>query len=153
MDLVGNRRKRTHTTILANTLKDCYPNDLQLYLLPPSNEIQLAEFEELALERLQLFRTIDQPFAASARSEESVTKTDWKAQKDEQARIRKQQNDLKKTEEEIHKLETRSEEIDELLTKEEIYTDVARLLELNTEKSDLSTKLEQLYEQWEALAE
>lgn len=74
MDLVGNRRKRTHTTILANTLKDCYPNDLQLYLLPPSNEIQLAEFEELALERLQLFRTIEQVTQKGLR----VYSDDWR---------------------------------------------------------------------------
>lgn len=50
---------------------------------------------------------------------------------EEQARIRKRQNDLKKVEDEIHKLETRDGEIDELLTQEEIFTDVAKLMELN----------------------
>ncbi|GJQ69696.1 hypothetical protein Trydic_g22268 [Trypoxylus dichotomus] len=44
----------------GNSLKDAYPHDLQLYNLPPSNEIQLSEFEELALERLQLFRIFEQ---------------------------------------------------------------------------------------------
>ena len=80
-------------------------------------------------------------------------KLDWKAQKEEQARIRKRQNDLKKVEDEIHKLETRDGEIDELLSQEEIYTDVARLVELNNEKESLQKKLEELYEAWEELAE
>ena len=83
----------------------------------------------------------------------SEVKQDWKAQKEEQARIRKRQNDLKKTEDEIHRLETRDAEIDGLLTLEEIYTDVDKLLELNNEKESIQTKLEELYEQWEELAE
>ena len=42
--------------------------------------------------------------------------TDWKAQKEEQARIRKRQNDLKRTEDEIQRLETRDSEIDQLFS-------------------------------------
>lgn len=83
----------------------------------------------------------------------SEIKLDWKAQKEEQARIRKRQNDLKKTEDEIHKLETRDGEIDELLGKEEIFTDVPKLMELNKEKEAITQKLEELYELWEELAE
>lgn len=85
--------------------------------------------------------------------EESAVKQDWKAFKEEQARIRKRQNDLKKTEDEILQLETRDGEIDELLTREEVFTDVQRLLELNNEKEAIQSRLETLYEQWEALAE
>ena len=84
---------------------------------------------------------------------ESEVKLDWKAQKEEQARIRKRQNDLKKVEDEIHRLETRDGEIDALLSQEEVYTDVARLVELNNEKESLKQKLEELYETWEELAE
>ncbi len=80
-------------------------------------------------------------------------KTDWKAQKEEQARLRKRQNDLKRTEDEIHSLETRDSEIDGLLALEEVYTDVARLLELNQEKAAIAGRLEELYEIWEQLAE
>ncbi|NNJ28661.1 ABC-F family ATP-binding cassette domain-containing protein [Lacrimispora defluvii] len=80
-------------------------------------------------------------------------KLDWKAQKEEQAKIRKRQNELKKTEEEIHKLETRDGEIDELLVKEEIFTDVPKLMELNQEKEMISKRLEELYELWGELAE
>ncbi|RFZ77545.1 ABC transporter ATP-binding protein [Lacrimispora amygdalina] len=92
--------------------------------------------------------------AAPETSEEvSGIKLDWKAQKEEQARIRKRQNELKKTEEEIHKLETRDGEIDELLVKEEIFTDVPKLMELNQEKETISKRLEELYELWGELAE
>ncbi|MFU0826843.1 MAG: ABC transporter domain-containing protein [Lachnoclostridium sp.] len=79
-------------------------------------------------------------------------KLDWKQQKEEQARLRKIQNDLKKTEDEIHKLETRNEEIDQLLTQEEIYTNVSKLMELNEEKKSIEKRLEELLELWENLA-
>ena len=85
--------------------------------------------------------------------EESAGKQDWKAQKEEQARLRKRQNDLKKTEEAILNHETRMEEIDQLLASEEVYTNVPRLMELNQEKETLTRQLEELYEAWESLAE
>lgn len=91
--------------------------------------------------------------AANAQAPVSSVKQDWQAQKEEQARIRKRQNDLKKTEDEIHGLETRDSEIDALLQQEEVYTDVARLMELNQEKQKIQSRLETLYEQWEVLAE
>lgn len=47
---------------------------------------------------------------------------------------------------EIHDLETRDGEIDALLCDESVFTDVARLMELNKEKEDLAAKLEVLYE-------
>lgn len=78
---------------------------------------------------------------------------DWKQQKDEQAKLRKRQNDLKKTEEEIHSLETRDQEIDGLLCREEIFSDVPKLMELNQEKEDIASRLEKLYARWEELAE
>lgn len=80
-------------------------------------------------------------------------KLEWKAQKEEQARIRKIQNELKKTEDEIHRLETRDSEIDGLLALEEVYTDVSRLMELNKEKEAAAVRLEELYARWEELAE
>ncbi len=80
-------------------------------------------------------------------------KTDWKQQKEEQARQRKRQNDLKKIEEEIQQLEQRNEEIDGLLTQEEIFTNVPKLMELNKEKATIEGRLEELLVQWEDLAE
>ena len=94
--------------------------------------------------------------ASSAPASSSVSsgaKNDWLAQKEEQARKRKLQNDLKKVEEEIHRLETRDHEIDALLEKEEVFSDVKKLMELNQEKEELAGRLNQLYEAWETLAE
>ena len=84
--------------------------------------------------------------------EVSEGRLDWKQQKEEQARQRKRENDLKKTETEIFELENRDNEINELLTKEEVYTDVAECLKLHKEQEALKARLEILYEQWEALA-
>lgn len=89
----------------------------------------------------------------SCADDTSEAKIDWKQQKEEQAKLRKRQNELKKTEEKIAKLETRNDEIDSLLGDEEIYTDVSRLMELNTEKEQINETLLQLYETWEELAE
>ncbi|WP_394526384.1 ABC-F family ATP-binding cassette domain-containing protein [Lacrimispora sp. JR3] len=108
------------------------------------------------LEKKELMTSLytDGPSADSApQAEVSETKLDWKAQKEEQARIRKRQNALKKTEDEIHRLETRDGEIDALLAQEEVFTDVPRLMELNQEKESIGKQLEELYEQWEELAE
>ncbi len=77
---------------------------------------------------------------------------DWKAQKEEQARIRKRQNELKRTEDEIQKLESRNEEIDSQLVREDICRDVAKLVDLHKEKDSLEERLSILYETWESLA-
>ena len=90
---------------------------------------------------------------ASAEEKDSATKQDWKARKEEQARERKRQNDLKRLEDEIAKLEARSEELDALLALEEVFTNVERLLEVNTEKETVTARLEELYEQWTELAD
>ncbi|MDO5410208.1 MAG: ABC-F type ribosomal protection protein [Lachnospiraceae bacterium] len=91
--------------------------------------------------------------ADTAPQKASDTKAEWLAAKEAQARERKRQNDLHKTEEEIQKLEERDNEINELLTQEEVYTNTSRLIALNTEQKEISEKLEALYEQWETLAE
>ena len=83
----------------------------------------------------------------------SEVKLDWKSQKEEQARKRKLQNELKKTEEEISSLEARDGELDEQLTLEEVYTDHQRVREINDEKTSIAGRLEELYARWEELAE
>ena len=82
----------------------------------------------------------------------SSTKLDWKQQKEEQARQRKRENDLKKTEAEIEKLETRDREIDEEMNKPEIAVNVSECVRLSKEKAEIMEKLEALYEKWEELA-
>ena len=83
----------------------------------------------------------------------SETKLSWQQQKENQARQRKLENDLKKTEESIARLEERDKEIDSFMEQEEVFTDVARCTELSREKAELSEKLETLYETWETLSE
>lgn len=82
---------------------------------------------------------------------ETEGKKDWKQQKEEQARERKRQNDLKKTEDRIAQLETRDSEINTLLASPNVYTDVAKCMELNNEKTAISAELEELYLKWEEL--
>lgn len=98
-------------------------------------------------------RTSQAAMTASSAGSPTDGKIDWKAQKEEQARLRKRQNELKKVEDKIHELETRDGEIDELLSQEDVYTDVSRLMELNKEKESIQKELEVLYEKWEELAE
>ena len=82
----------------------------------------------------------------------SATKLDWKQQKEEQARLRKRENDLKKTEAEIEKLETRDGEIDEEMAQPEVAVNVAECVRLSKEKAAIAEKLEELYAKWEELA-
>ena len=98
-------------------------------------------------------RTSQAAMTASSAGSPADGKIDWKVQKEEQARLRKRQNELKKIEDKIHELETRDGEIDELLSQEDVYTDVSRLMELNKEKESIQKELEVLYEKWEELAE
>ncbi|SDA39781.1 ATP-binding cassette, subfamily F, member 3 [Butyrivibrio sp. INlla18] len=77
---------------------------------------------------------------------------DWKAQKEEQARKRKQEAALKKCEEEISKLEARDSEINELLADPSIGTDLAKLRKLSDEQAEIQDRLAALYDEWEELS-
>ena len=90
---------------------------------------------------------------APAETKTSAVKLDWKQQKEEQARLRKKENDLKKTEAMIEELETRDSEIDEEMAKPEVATNVAECVRLSKEKAEIAQKLEELYKKWEELAE
>ncbi len=81
------------------------------------------------------------------------SKTSWQEQKEAQARRRKRQNDLKKTEDRIAELEDRDGVIDRLMEQEEVYTNSVRCQELAAEKAEIAQELEELYEKWEELAE
>jgi len=83
----------------------------------------------------------------------STTKLDWKQQKEEQARARKRENDLKKTEEQITAAEKRAAEIDALLSDPAVYSDASKLIKLNNEKTELDAEMERLFGLWEELAE
>lgn len=89
----------------------------------------------------------------STKADVSDTKLDWKAQKEEQARIRKRENALKKCEEEIAELENRLSEIDAEMSDPAVGTQVLKLQELNQEQTEVRSRLDILYEEWEKLAE
>lgn len=98
-------------------------------------------------------QSADADNTAATKAAESEVKLDWKAQKEEQARLRKKENDLKKCEEKIAELETRISEIDTEMSDPSIGTQVAKLQELSKEQTACQEQLEKLYEQWEELAE
>lgn len=108
------------------------------------------------LEKKEELTSIYAPSAAADNVEkpaQSAVKLDWKTQKEEQARQRKRENDLKKTEARIEELETRDAEIDEEMSQPEVATDVAKCVALSNEQAEIAAELEQLYEKWEELAE
>ena len=82
----------------------------------------------------------------------SEGKLTWQQQKEEQARKRKQENELKKVENRIEELETRDKEIDDALVLPDVCTNVGRCAELSREKDKIQQELEELYEKWETLA-
>lgn len=108
-------------------------------------EVQMAALEAGA------GQSAKDPAAASAPLSEN--KADWKAQKEEQARLRKKENDLKKCEAKIEELENRLAEIDAEMSDPAIGTQVLKLQELSGEQAEISHSLEILYQEWEILAQ
>jgi len=80
---------------------------------------------------------------------DTESKTDWKAQKEEQAKQRKLQNEIKRIEERINTLETSNEELNTALANPEIATDVGKLMELQKQIDTNNEELDMLYEKWE----
>ena len=91
--------------------------------------------------------------ASSSPASSSGSRLSWQEQKELQARERKRQNDLQKTESAIMELEARCEEIDHLMTLEENFTNSVLCQELATEHASLQEQLEALYVRWEELEE
>jgi len=82
----------------------------------------------------------------------SENKLSWQQKKEEQAKKRRKETQLKKAEERIEQLETRDAEIDELMASPEICTDYEKISALSIEKNQIAEELEALYESWEELA-
>lgn len=99
-----------------------------------------------------ILATDPNPLSTADGGQASTGRQDWLAKKEEQARERKRQNDLKKVETEVEKLEARDAELDAMLVDEAVYSDPARLMELNHEKKQIAAQLEVLMEEWEVLA-
>lgn len=92
------------------------------------------------------------PEAGNKANLASNNKLTWMQQKEEQARIRKRKNELKKVEDEIESLEKENSEIDALLIREDIYTNVEKLMELHNRKEEIEKRLDELLVLWEELS-
>lgn len=53
-----NIRRKSTKSLVTSSLVERYPHDLQVYKVPPTENISLQEFETLALERLALLRSL-----------------------------------------------------------------------------------------------
>ena len=82
---------------------------------------------------------------------ESAGKADWKKSKEEKARLRKLENERKRTEEKIENVEQRIVELEEAFADSEIATNSAKLQDLHQEYEEKQRELEALYERWEEL--
>lgn len=82
----------------------------------------------------------------------SSGQADWKAQKEEQARLRKKQSDLKKCEDSIAEHEARIEELTTEMADPAIATNVGELRRISDELHNKQTELDKLYEEWEELS-
>ncbi|MCR1917997.1 ABC-F family ATP-binding cassette domain-containing protein [Frisingicoccus caecimuris] len=80
-------------------------------------------------------------------------KDDYLRQKEEQAKERKRQNQIKRIENRIEEIENRINKLDELLVREEIATDVEKLMEINQEHETLDEELLARMEEWESLVD
>lgn len=105
------------------------------------------------LEKKEILTPVSEAARDTNTEEPSAQKLDWKQQKENQALIRKRENDLKKCEDKIEALETKSAALDEEMTKPEIATNSVKLQEIAVEKERIVSELEELYSRWETLSE
>lgn len=114
--------------------------------------LEKKEVMELAqLTALDQGKTTEQQGDIATEQKESGKLT-WQQQKEEQARIRKIENELRRVEEEIEALEADNATIDEALLSPENATNSVRLQELSDKKSENDARLEELMERWEELS-
>ncbi len=94
-----------------------------------------------------------QTSAGAESSQSSAGSMDWKAQKEEQARLRKLENRLKKVEEEIAALEADNADIEATMAEPDVCANSVKLNELSSRMQENNSKLEAYYEEWETLSE
>ncbi len=76
---------------------------------------------------------------------------DYKAQKEQNALKRKNENELKRCEERISKLESENKELEDKMSDPAIATSSVKLQEITSKLDSNSTELEELYLRWEEL--
>lgn len=90
--------------------------------------------------------------ASSTSTKNEQAALDYKAQKEEAARLKRLAKELNEVEEKIEALETKSAEIDEQLNDPKNGTDTAKLISLQKEKEALDEELLILMDRWEELS-
>lgn len=81
------------------------------------------------------------------------SKASWQEEKVKQAQLKKIKNELKRTEERIANIEERIDKLDNMYADPAISSDTAKLMEIHTEKEELSKELDKLYDRWGELAD
>lgn len=105
-------------------------------------------------DKLEVLAFKDTPNEGARKAAETDnTKVDWQQQKEEQARLRKKQNELAKVEDEIHRLEVEDAELDARLEDETVCTDPEQLVAISARKDEVGNLLNNLMEIWEKLSE
>lgn len=114
----------------------------------------LGSYDYYLEKREALEQTFLSGSSPSSKAEQtpSAQKLDWQAKKEQQARQRKKENDLKKCEDEITALEEKSHLLDEKMALPENASNVSKLQEITREKADIEEKLTALYDTWESLS-
>ena len=81
------------------------------------------------------------------------SKASWQEEKVKQAQLKKIKNELKRTEERIANIEERIDKLDNMYEDPAISSDTAKLMEIHTEKEELSKELDKLYDRWGELTD
>jgi len=81
------------------------------------------------------------------------SKASWQEEKVKQAQLKKIKNELKRTEERIANIEERIDKLDNMYADPAISSDTAKLMEIHTEKEELSEELDKLYDRWGELTD
>lgn len=108
-------------------------------------------YTEKKQENILTLSTMDVAAPSHNPEKETAAKLSWKEQKEQQAKQRKKENEIKRIEEQIERLENRDAEIDGQMAKPDVCTNVAKLQELAKEKEGILTQLNDLMERWEIL--
>ena len=81
------------------------------------------------------------------------SKASWQEEKVKQAQLKKIKNELKRTEQRIANIEERIDKLDNMYADPAISSDTAKLMEIHTEKEELSKELDKLYDRWGELTD
>ncbi len=96
---------------------------------------------------------LSSPASVKAEENPSENKLDWQARKEQQARLRKKENDLKKCEEAIAGLEKELADIEAAMLQSDVVTNAVKLQELSCRQEEINNSLLSLYDRWEVLAD